>query len=60
LGMGGGTPWVPIPNDHREALTLETVKVAAELGVAVEAAALEAARALGYNSVIAYLQNRAR
>jgi ankyrin repeat protein len=58
VGMGGGTPWVqPAPGD-REALTLEAVMVAVNSGVDVNAAdtdgrtALEAAKALGYNSVV--------
>jgi ankyrin repeat protein len=64
LGMGGGTPWVPIPAEDREALTLETIKAAAELGGDLMAAntdgrtALQAARAIGYESVVKYLEQR--
>jgi ankyrin repeat protein len=32
LGMGGGTAWVPVDRAERDALVLETVKVAVELG----------------------------
>ena len=51
---------------EREALTLEAVKLAVELGVDVNAAntdgrtALDAARALKYESVVKYLNRRAR
>lgn len=61
LGMGGGAAWVPPDGREREALTLETVKLAVALGVDVNAAntdgrtALDAAKALGYDSVVAFL-----
>jgi ankyrin repeat protein len=61
VGMGGGTPWVQPPGNSREALMLETVRLAVELGVDVNAAstdgrtALTAARALKYNSVVKFL-----
>jgi uncharacterized protein len=57
-GMGGGTAWVQPARTEREALTLETVKLAIELGVDVNAAntdgrtALDAAQALKYESVV--------
>ena len=60
-GMGGGTAWVPVPRAEREALALEAVKLAAELGVDVNAAntdgrtALDAAKALRYDSVVKFL-----
>ena len=60
-GMGGGTAWVQPAPGEREALTLEAVKLAAELGIDVNAAntdgrtALAAAKALGYNTVVKFL-----
>ena len=62
-GMGGGRAWAPAPEgrEAREALTLETVKLAVELGVDVNAAntdgrtALDAAKALKYDTVVAFL-----
>ena len=53
-GMGGGMAWIEPDRDEREALTLEAVKLAVELGVDVNAAnsdgrtALDAAKALKY------------
>jgi ankyrin repeat protein len=61
VGMGGGTAWVQPGRGGREALTLEAVKLAAELGVDVNAAntdgrtALDAAKALKYESVVKFL-----
>ena len=69
LGLGGGTPWVAIPTKDREALVLDTVKVAAELGADPKVAntdgrtAIEVAKATGYQTVVSYLedlQTRAR
>ena len=66
-GMGGGKVWVPLsPNtrEAREAAMLDTVKLAVELGVDVNAAnadgrtALDGAQALKYESVIAFLKDR--
>src|SRR2546427_12329898 len=60
-GMGGGTAWVQPERREREALTLEAVKLAAELGVDVNAAntdgrtALDAAKALRFDSVVKFL-----
>ena len=57
-GMGGGTPWVRPDRGEREALTLEAVKLAIELGVDVNVAntdgrtALDAAEALGDDAVV--------
>ena len=60
-GMGRGTAWVQPPRDDREALSLEAVKVAVELGVDVNAAtaegrtALDGAKALKYETVVRFL-----
>jgi ankyrin repeat protein len=60
-GMGGGMAWIQPARDEREALTLEAVKLAAELGVDVNAAntdgrtALDAATALRYDTVVTFL-----
>jgi len=60
-GMGGGTAWVQPARAEREALTLEAVKLAAELGVDLNAAnpdgrtALDAAKVLKYESVVRFL-----
>jgi hypothetical protein len=57
----GGDAWVQPPRREREALTLETVKLALELGVdfnAVDAeghTALDGAKALEYSSVVQFL-----
>jgi ankyrin repeat protein len=65
-GMGGGKAWAPLsPNtrEAREAAMLETVTLAVELGVDVNAAnvdgrtALDGAQALKYESVIAFLKD---
>jgi ankyrin repeat protein len=60
LAIGGGRAWVQPDRDQREALMLETVKLAIELGVDVNAAntdgrtAYDAAR-LGYESIFKFL-----
>jgi ankyrin repeat protein len=60
-GMGGGRAWIQPDRGQREALTLETVKLAVELGVDVNAAntdgrtALDAAKALKIDSVVNFL-----
>ncbi|HWF11853.1 MAG TPA: ankyrin repeat domain-containing protein, partial [Bryobacteraceae bacterium] len=57
-------PWVETEPFEREALTLETVKLAVELGADLNTAntdgrtALDGAKALRYNSVIAYLTEK--
>jgi hypothetical protein len=57
----GVAAWVPPAPFEREALTLEAVKLAVELGVDVNATsndgrtALDGAKNLKYNSVIAFL-----
>ena len=59
--MGGGTAWVQPDRGEREALMLEAVKLAVELGVDVNAAntdgrtALDAARAFKYDTVVTFL-----
>jgi ankyrin repeat protein len=65
LGMGGGgNPWVQPDRSQREALVLDTVKLAVDLGVDVNAAnndgrrALDAAKALKYETVVAYLDSK--
>jgi uncharacterized protein len=60
-GMGGGTAWVPPERRQREALSLDAVQYAVELGVDVNAAntdgrtALDAATAAKYESVVKFL-----
>lgn len=62
LGMGGGTAWVPVDRAVRDALVLETVKTAVELGAEVNVAtidgrtALDSARAQKYEAVAAFLE----
>jgi ankyrin repeat protein len=65
LGMGGGgNAWVQPDRSQREALTLNTVKLAVDLGVDVNATntdgrtALDAAKTLKYESVVAYLTSK--
>jgi ankyrin repeat protein len=65
-GMGGGRAWAPLPGgrEAREAMMLEAVKVAVELGVDVNAVntdgrtALDAASGGKYETVIAYLKEK--
>jgi ankyrin repeat protein len=60
-GMGGGTAWVQPERGRREALTLEAVTLAVQLGVDVNVAntdgrtALDAAKTAKLESVVAYL-----
>jgi len=60
-GMIRVYPWMDVPDGESEALTLECVKLLVDWGVDVNAAntdgrnALDAARSLGYKSVINYL-----
>jgi uncharacterized protein len=65
VGMGGGGPaWVPPERSQREALALETVTLAIELGIDVNAmntdghTALDAAKALKWETVAAYLVSK--
>jgi ankyrin repeat protein len=61
-GIAGGRPWVQIDRSERPALTLETVKLAIELGVDVNAAntdgrtALDLAKAQKLESVVKLLE----
>jgi ankyrin repeat protein len=63
-GMGGGTPWIRPDRGEREALTLEAVTLAIELGVDVNAAntdgrtALDGANRLGYDKVTRLLMEK--
>jgi ankyrin repeat protein len=63
-GMGGGTAWVQPERGQREALVLEAVKLAVELGVDVNVAntdgrtALDAARTAKLESVVAFLVSK--
>jgi len=61
VGMGGGEAWIPFERAEREAVALESVKLAVELGVDVNAAntdgrtALDAAKTAKYDSVVTFL-----
>jgi len=61
VGMGGGDAWIQPDRSEREALALEAVRLAVELGVDVNAAnvdgrtALDAAKALKYGTVVEFL-----
>jgi ankyrin repeat protein len=63
-GMGGGVAWVPPDRRERESLMLAAVKLAAAQGIDLNAAntdgrtALDAARALKYETVAAFLVER--
>ena len=60
-GMGGGAAWVQPDRRERETLMLESVTLAAEQGIDLNAAntdgrtALDAARALKFESVVTFL-----
>jgi len=64
LGVIRTAPWVDIEKFEREALTLETVKLAVELGADLNIAntdgrtALDAAKGLKYDSVITFLTEK--
>jgi uncharacterized protein len=65
VGMGGGgNAWVQPDRSQREALALETAKLAVELGVDVNAmntdgrTALDAAKTLKFETVVAYLVSK--
>lgn len=64
LGMGGGVAWIPLERTERDALVLETVTLAVELGADVNVTttdgrtALDSARAQKYDAVIAFLESR--
>ena len=61
MQMGGGMAWVQTEPGEREALALETAKLAVELGVNINATnsdgrtALDAAKTLKYDSVVKFL-----
>ena len=61
VGMGGGKAWVEPARGDREALVIEAVKLAIELGVDVNAVntdgrtALDAAKAMRYETVVKFL-----
>ena len=61
VGMGGGEAWIQPERPEREALILEAVRLAAELGIDVNAAnldgrtALDGAKAAKYESVARFL-----
>jgi ankyrin repeat protein len=61
VGVGGGNAWVEPPLAEHEALILEAVKLAVELGVDVNAVntdgktALDAAKTFSYKAVVEYL-----
>jgi hypothetical protein len=63
-GMLRVSPWVEVPRAEREALTLETVKLAVELGADVNTVntdgrtALDAAKTLRYDSVVKFLTGK--
>lgn len=63
-GLGGGTDWIPVDRNTREARMLEAVKIAVETGSDINMAntdgrtALDAATALRYESVVKFLQER--
>jgi hypothetical protein len=60
-GIGGGGAWVQPAPSEREALILEAVKLAVELGVDINAVntdgrtALDAAKTLRYDAVVKFL-----
>ena len=64
VGMGRAQAWVPIDPARREALTLEAVRLATELGGDINAAnidgrtALDAAEDLKYESVVKFLNEK--
>ena len=63
LGMGGGTAWMPVDRAVRDALVLETVKLALDLGADVNVAnvdgrtALDSARAQKMPAVVTLLES---
>lgn len=64
LGMGGGTPWVPVGREEREALTLETVSLALDFGIdpnvvnANGRTALDAAKTAKFERVATLLEEK--
>jgi ankyrin repeat protein len=64
LGMGGGTAWIPVDRGERDALLVDTVKLAVELGGDVNVAstdgrtALDSARAQKQTAIVEFLESR--
>lgn len=64
VGMGGGREWVPAGRGTKETLMLEAVKTAVESGSDLNVenndgrTAMDAARALRYNTVIKFLEEK--
>jgi ankyrin repeat protein len=64
VGMLRASPWVEVEKFDKEALTLETVKLALELGADLNLVntdgrtALDAAKALRYESVVKFLEEK--
>jgi ankyrin repeat protein len=64
VGMGGGREWVAVDRIAKEALTLDAVKIAVESGSDLNTVntdgrtALDAAKALRYDSVVKYLEQK--
>jgi ankyrin repeat protein len=64
LGMGGGTAWIPVDRGERDALLLDTVKLAVELGADVNVSstdgrtALDSARAQKQTAIVEFLESR--
>jgi len=61
---GGGAPWTIVERSKREALALEAVKIAVELGVDLNVentdgrTAVDSAKTLRFNSVVAFLTEK--
>jgi hypothetical protein len=64
LGMGGGVAWFPLDRAARDAITIETVKLAVELGADLSVAsidgrtALDSARAQKLAAVVTFLESQ--
>jgi uncharacterized protein len=64
VAMGGGREWIPAGRSTREALMLEAVKIAVQAGSDLDLentdgrTAMDAARALRFNTVITYLEEK--
>jgi ankyrin repeat protein len=66
MGAAGAAPWVPLARAQREALVLESVKAAVELGADLDGrnadgrTALDGARAAKLEQVVKFLSERSR
>ena len=60
VGMGTGNAWLPLPRAEREAKTLETVRLAVELGLEPNPVVLNAATVQRFPGVIEFLTKIAR